>query len=93
MSRLLIACAIVYYDAFIDFIGHYLKRDRHKYKEWGWKKNEMNLDIWPGTEYHSDERNKLFSFSNKGTLKATILAICMCSTESGKIRKVWLVIP
>ena len=26
--RLLIPCAIVYYDVLIDFIGHYLKRDR-----------------------------------------------------------------
>ena len=31
--RLLIPWAIVSYDAFIDFIGHYLKRDRYKYKE------------------------------------------------------------
>ena len=37
----------------------------------------MNLDIRPG----SDERNKLFSFSKKATLKATILGIRMCSTE------------
>ena len=28
LLRLLIACAIVYFDALIDFIGHYLKRDR-----------------------------------------------------------------
>ena len=35
----------------------------------------MNLDIRPGSEYHSDERNKLFSFSKKATLKATILGI------------------
>ena len=41
----------------------------------------MNLDIQPGSEYHSDERNKLFSFSKKATLKATILGIRMCSTE------------
>ena len=41
----------------------------------------MNLDIRPGSEYHSDERNKLFSFSKKATLKATILGIRMCSTE------------
>ena len=74
-------CNVQYYDALIDFIGHYLKRDRHKYKEWGWKKNDMNLDIRPGSEYHSDERNKLFSFSKKATLKATILGIRMCSTE------------
>ena len=55
------------YDALIDFIGHYLKRSRHKYTEWGWKKNDMNLysdifsfivDIWPGSEYPSDVRNK-----------------------------------
>ena len=57
--RLLITCAIVYYDALIDIIGHYLKRHRDKYKEWGWKKNDMNLyldifsfsvDIRPGSE-------------------------------------------
>ena len=74
---------VQYYDALIDFIGHYLKRDRHKYKEWGWKKNDMNLDIRPGPEYHPDpdERNKLVSFSKKATLKATILDIRMCSTE------------
>ena len=41
----------------------------------------MNLDIQPGSEYHSDERNKLFSFSKKATLKATILGIRMCSAE------------
>ena len=41
----------------------------------------MNLDIRPGSEYHSDERNKFFSFSRKATLKATILGIRMCSTE------------
>ena len=41
----------------------------------------MNLDIQPGSEYHSDERNKLFSFSKKATSKATILGIRMCSTE------------
>ena len=41
----------------------------------------MNLDIRPGSEYHSDERNKLFSFSKKPTLKATILVIRICSTE------------
>ena len=51
---------VQYYDPHIDFIGHYLKRDRHKYVEWGWKKNDMNLylntfsfivDIRPGSEY------------------------------------------
>ena len=41
----------------------------------------MNLDIRPGSEYRSDERNKLFSFSKKATLNATILGIDMCSTE------------
>ena len=30
-------CNVQYYDALIDFIGHYLKRDRHKYREWGWR--------------------------------------------------------
>ena len=49
----------VYYDTLIIFIGHYLKRGWHKYKEWGWKKNGVNLDIRPGSEYHSDERNKI----------------------------------
>ena len=39
------------------------------------------VDIRPGSKYHSDERNKLFTFSKKVTLKATILGICMCSTE------------
>ena len=53
---------IVYSDALIDFFWHYLKRDRHKYKERGWKKNHMNLDIRPGAEYHADERNKLLFF-------------------------------
>ena len=57
-------CNVQYYGAFIDFIGHYLKRDRHKYTEWGWKKNHMNLcldkfsfivDIRPGFECPSDE--------------------------------------
>ena len=47
-----------YYDALIDFIGYYLKRDKHKYTEWGWKKNDMTLyldmfnfiaDIWQGS--------------------------------------------
>ena len=57
-----------------------LFKKRH-FKEWGWKKNDMNLDIQPGSEYHSDERNKLFSFSKKATLKATILGIRLCSTE------------
>ena len=41
----------------------------------------MNLDIRPCSEYHSDERNKLFSFSKKATSEATILGIRMCSTE------------
>ena len=41
----------------------------------------MTLDIRSGSEYHSDKRNKLFSFSKKATLKATILGIRMCSTE------------
>ena len=41
----------------------------------------MNLDIRPGSEYHSDDRNKLSSFSKKATLKATILGIRMWSTE------------
>ena len=56
--RLLIPCAIDYYEALIDFIRHYLKRGRHKYKEWSWKKNDMDLylvlfsfiiDIRPGS--------------------------------------------
>ena len=43
--------------------------------------NDMNLDIRPVYEYHSDERNKLFSFLKKATLKVTILGICMWSPE------------
>ena len=52
-------CIVQYYDALIDFIGH-RNRDRHKYTEWGWKKNDMNLyldifsfiaDIRPGSKY------------------------------------------
>ena len=39
------------------------------------------VDIRPGSEYSSDERNKLCSFSKKVTLKATILGIRMCSAE------------
>ena len=39
------------------------------------------VDIWPGYKYPSDERNKLFSFSVKATLKATTLGIRTCSTE------------
>ena len=39
------------------------------------------IDIQPGSEYSSDERNKLSSFSKEVTLKATILGIRMCSTE------------
>ena len=71
-------CYDVYYDALVDFIRHYLKRDRHKSKERGWKNNAMNLylvilsfivDIWPGSEYPSDEQNKLFIFSKKANLK------------------------
>ena len=103
--KLLIPWAIASsYDAFIDFIGHYLKRDRYKYQEWGWKKNDANLylesswtsktvllakltakssivDIRPGSKYPTDERNKIFTFSIKATLKATTLDVRMCSTE------------
>ena len=66
------------------------KRDRHKYLEWGWKKNYMNLylvlfsfivAIWPGSAYPFHEWNKHFSFSKKASLKATILGIRMRSTE------------
>ena len=39
------------------------------------------VDIRPGSKYTSDERNKLFSFQIKATLKATTLSISMCSTE------------
>ena len=39
------------------------------------------LDIRPSFKYPSDERNKLFSFQIKATLKATALGIRMCSTE------------
>ena len=38
------------------------------------------VDIRPGPEYPSDERNKIFSFLKKVTLKATILGIRMCPT-------------
>ena len=31
--RLLISWAITSYDALNDFIGHYSKRDRHKYQD------------------------------------------------------------
>ena len=70
-------CSVQYYDALIDFIGHYLKRARHKYKGWGYKKNNMNLDIRPGSEYQSDEQNKVLSFSKQAILKATIWGIRM----------------
>ena len=64
-------CSVQYYDVLIGFTGHYLIRDRHKYTEWGWKKNDMNLcldifsfvvDIRPGSECPYDEWNKLFSY-------------------------------
>ena len=32
MRAILIPYATVSYDTFIDFIGHYSKRERHKYK-------------------------------------------------------------
>ena len=53
------------------------------------------VDIQPGSKYPSDERNKLFSFQIKATLKATTLGIRMCSTEllHWKIRKVRHVTP
>ena len=35
----------------------------------------------PGSKYHSDKRNKLFSFQIKATLKATTLGIRMCFTK------------
>ena len=38
------------------------------------------VDILPGPEYPSDERNKIFSFFKKVTLKATTLGIRMCPT-------------
>ena len=31
-------CNVQYYNALIDFIEHYLKRERHKYTEWGWER-------------------------------------------------------
>ena len=74
-----------------------IQKDRHKFKEWGSKKNGMNLyfqtsristtdifmqksltaksfivDIRPGSKYPSDERNKLFSFQIKATLKVLL---------------------
>ena len=39
------------------------------------------VDIRPGSKYPSDERNKLFSFQIKATLKVTALGTRMCSTE------------
>ena len=42
LLRLLIACAIVYFDALIDFIGHYLKRDR-QIQRMGLKKGRHEL--------------------------------------------------
>ena len=77
------------------------QNDRHKFREWGSKKNEMNLYFEPveylwqifvakivngsklrsGSKHPSDERNKLFSFQIKATLKAITLGIRMCSTE------------
>ena len=39
------------------------------------------VEFRPGSKYFSDERNKLFSFSIKATLKPTTLGIRMCSTE------------
>ena len=51
------------------------------------------VDIRPGSKYPSDERNKLFSFQIKATLKTTTLCICMWSKncQSAKIRKFdWL---
>ena len=78
-----------------------IQKDRHKFKEWGSQKSDMNLyfesgrdilrkqltaksfiaDIRTGSKYPIDERNKLFSFQIKATLKATTLGICMCTTE------------
>ena len=61
-------CKVHYCGTLIDFIGYC-----HKYTEWGWKKNDMNLyldifsfivDIRPGSKYHSDERNKLIIIIN-----------------------------
>ena len=39
------------------------------------------VDIRPGCKYTCDERNKLFSFQIKATLKATTLSFRMCTTE------------
>ena len=39
------------------------------------------VDIRPGSKYPCDERNKLFSFQIKATLKATTIGIRMCTTE------------
>ena len=39
-------CNVQYYDALIDFTGHYLKRDRHNYTKWGWKKNDTGLHLY-----------------------------------------------
>ena len=59
-------CAIVSYDALIDFIRHYSKSDSHKYKEQGWKKNDMNLYL----EFSRTSTTKLF-WKNSKRLKAS----------------------
>ena len=43
--------------------------------------SRISTAIWPGSKYPSDERNKLFSFQIKATLKATTLGIRMYSAE------------
>ena len=42
-----------------DFIGYYSKRDRHKYKEWGWKKNDMMSGVF---RIHWNIYDKAFSW-------------------------------
>ena len=37
------ACAVVSLDVVIDFIWHYSIEDRHKYREWDWKKSNVKL--------------------------------------------------
>ena len=46
------------YDALIDFIGHYLKKDRQKYTEWVEKKDDMFGQVLLNTS-RMNERNFL----------------------------------
>ena len=54
--------------------------DRDILRKWLTAKSFI-VDIRPGSKYPCDERNKLFSFQIKATLKATTIGIRMCTTE------------